>query len=330
MRSLYLLLLVAPLAVYAVPVRDAEQAVHNTTAVDATSGGKNCHSVSPLASNLWYSSVVHDLVRLTSLVVVRCQANCNHNPFYCPSNLCACSATPPPPPPPENICVHNEDTHKCYSACGSGKFTMKGFDTAGKCEAKYSVLAKKEDTFACPDGGNIKYCPLTLVAIELETRAVGITEINAEQAVHNTTAGDATSGGKNCHSVSPLASNLWYSSVVHDLVRLTSLVVVRCQANCNHNPFYCPSNLCACSATPPPPPPPENICVHNEDTHKCYSACGSGKFTMKGFDTAGKCEAKYSVLAKKEDTFACPDGGNIKYCPLTLVAIELETRAVGL
>merc|ERR1711957_1027028 len=89
----------------------------------------------------------------------------------------ACSTTPPPPPPPENICVHNEDTHKCYSACGSGKFTMKGFDTAGKCEAKYSVVAKKEDTFACPDGCNVKFCPLTLVAIELVTRAVGLTEI---------------------------------------------------------------------------------------------------------------------------------------------------------
>ena len=69
MRSLYLLLLVAPLAVHAVPLLNAEQSVHNSTTVDVTSGRKNCHSISPLSSNLWYFSVVHDITRLTSLVV---------------------------------------------------------------------------------------------------------------------------------------------------------------------------------------------------------------------------------------------------------------------
>jgi len=130
--------------------------------------------------------------------------------------------------------------------------------------------------------------------------------------VSDLVAENSTVGSLTCHSISKSASTTW------------------CNANCNHNPPFCPSNMCQCSAGPAPPPPPETECLHNEDSHKCYEACATGKFAMKGFTLPGKCEAKYSVVGSKTEEFQCPDGvTNIKYCPLTLVAVTVVTKGVG-
>merc|ERR1712159_166201 len=81
-------------------------------------GHLNCHSIDKRATNTW------------------CNANCNHDPPFCPKSMCECSPGPAPPPPPENECLHHEDSHQCYEACATGKFAMKGFAAPGKCEAK--------------------------------------------------------------------------------------------------------------------------------------------------------------------------------------------------
>ena len=42
----------------------------------------NCHAITPAVSDAW------------------CMSNCNHDPPFCPADMCACSDTPTPPPSP--------------------------------------------------------------------------------------------------------------------------------------------------------------------------------------------------------------------------------------
>merc|ERR1711865_400675 len=66
-------------------------------------GSLNCHSISRSATTLW------------------CNANCNHNPVYCPASLCKCSQGPAPPPA-KPLCLHQvcwtvEDPHLLQISC---------------------------------------------------------------------------------------------------------------------------------------------------------------------------------------------------------------------
>merc|ERR1712028_125875 len=130
----------------------ANATAYNSTLVDAL----NCHSINSRATTTW------------------CNANCNHNPPYCPAGLCKCSAGPPPPPPKETVCLHHEDSHKCYEACSTSKFAMKGFTSDGRCEAKYSAVDSTVNTYQCPDGvTNIKYCLKTILEVTVVTKGIG-------------------------------------------------------------------------------------------------------------------------------------------------------------
>jgi len=136
------------------------------------------------------------------------------------------------------------------------------------------------------------------VQIVTQTEAYNNTASAPIQLVNATEAADALK----CHTISPLATDTW------------------CNANCNHNPSFCPANICKCSPGPPPPPPKGHVCLHHEDPHKCYEACATAKFSMKGFDAFWHCEAKYNSVDATETTYQCPDGvTNIKYCKLTIL-----------
>merc|ERR1711934_787343 len=115
----------------------------------------------------------------------------------------------------------------------------------------------------------------------------------------------------NCHSIAPSrATDTW------------------CNGNCNHDPPFCPSDLCQCTPGPAPPPPKGTLCFHNDGGNKCYEACSDGtKFVTKGIATPGKCDPKFNVVDSTEATYQCPDGvTNIKYCQTTILEVTVTTK----
>ena len=115
-------------------------------------------------------------------------------------------------------------------------------------------------------------------------------------------AANATVAGT-CRSISPLVTNTW------------------CNANCNHNPSFCPPFLCYCAGA---------YCLHNTDagSHKCYEACSTGtKFATNGFNETGRCDHMvFNIKDVESSVYQCPDGKtNVKYCAKTALNITIAT-----
>ena len=116
----------------------------NAAALGATA---QCHSISPLVTNLW------------------CNQNCNHNPSFCPPFFCVCAGA---------VCYHNTDApdHKCYEACSTGAtFHTRGYNSTGRCDRTvFNIQDAETSVYQCPDGvTNTKYCPNTALNITVAT-----------------------------------------------------------------------------------------------------------------------------------------------------------------
>merc|ERR1719453_2190123 len=186
-----------------------------------------------------------------------CNANCNHNPRFCPPSYCRGVSVPPPPPPPVpppkpnpllkcpagsilGTSFFNEagvNVHKAYklvccpAGCGDCAGNACKSRPGGASSCCGQTITKAQKTCGSP--------PCVLGDPPPAEDLVELPAPKTELAGY-TLAGFKVVTRYKC--IFPTCTDFW------------------CDANCNHKPSFCPATFCRKTVTriplPRPPPPP--------------------------------------------------------------------------
>jgi len=234
----------------------------------------------------------------------------------------------------DSTCIHHEEvgSHKCYEACGSGNFVVKGLDVKGACPDEYTETDSTKTVKTCSDGvTNLKYCKAGgLHIVDLTEKVKGV----------KGTCQHAVEGNKCFEGCAPakfVMKGLVDTGVCPSSFSVTEKtdVVLSCSDGVT-NTKYCTTPLYLVNVTMRTKGqagmPNKEFwdaialaphfrpwkCVHREDStnHKCYDACArDSSFAVKGLTSAGACPSQYSHIDSSKTVEACSDGvTNLKYC----------------
>jgi len=178
-----------------------------------------------------------------------CNQNCNHNPSYCPVESCACTTTTDscstdtsvcqcPYGPAHQYCVTNADCPSEGSYCmnGTGKVPPFVCHVPNKQLQMTVQLHNVSSSVFGPEHQHV-FSQAVWSGIKNYIRTTHSIALNkSDDETHRRSASQTRrkSGTKTCKWIGASAgSDDW------------------CNQNCNHNPPYCPSSSCSCTASKP-------------------------------------------------------------------------------
>jgi len=252
----------------------------------------------------------------------------------------------------ETTCLHHYDAdtkNKCYEACGSGSFVVKGLDAKGACPDEFTETDSTKTVKACSDGvTNVKYCTAGgLHLVELTEKIKGEKGL----CLHKVEQNKCFEG---CAPAKFAMKGLSSSGVCPSSFSVTEKKeeVLSCSDGVT-NTKYCTTPLYVVNVTMRTKGEsgtpnkayweavamvPEAMrawkCIHREDSPnaKCYEACArDNNFKVKGLTNPGACPSSYSHLDSSKAVYACSDGvTNLKYCSGgSLHKVRLTERTKG-